>query len=446
MRLGSLIVCCALPALASTAGAAVEREAAARLGTVLTPLGGERLGNAAGTIPAWTGVPAGPAADEAPVLLVTRDNAGRHADVLSDGQRALIDALPESYAMPVYATRREAGAPPPFLAGTARNALHTTLGAEAAPPQDAVAGIPFPILSTDANTAGLESIWNHRLRWRGLARTRPLTQITSSTRGDLAITRLRERLRFQPIDAAPTPPYGVLLGFALRGVFEPKRLAGSVKLVYDPLQGAPVAWQRVAGQRLVRTTSAGDDTPVIGAEGLFNEDQAEGFAGSPARYQWKRLGGRELLVPYDADRFEGAVADDIFGPRHIRPERARYERHRVHVVEARLKPTLIAPFARRVFYLDEDSWQVLLVELYDRSDRLVRVQEVHTRVGADGALLPTLEAAYDLPGRRYFAVATTQGDGRAEFDEIAAKEFEPDRAMRWARHSGIMTADDHEDR
>jgi len=37
------------------AGAEVPAEQAARLGADLTPLGAERAGNAAGTIPAWTG-------------------------------------------------------------------------------------------------------------------------------------------------------------------------------------------------------------------------------------------------------------------------------------------------------------------------------------------------------------------------------------------------------
>ena len=41
--------------LASSVMAAVSPEEAAKLGTSLTPLGAEKAGNAAGTIPAWTG-------------------------------------------------------------------------------------------------------------------------------------------------------------------------------------------------------------------------------------------------------------------------------------------------------------------------------------------------------------------------------------------------------
>ena len=60
-------------------------------------------------------------------------------------------------------------------------------------------------------------------------------------------------------------------------------------------------------------------------------------------------------------------------------------------------------FGKRVFYVDEDSWNVVLVENYDREGNLWRFQEGH--------LLPiyTVQAAncapvitYDLKDGRYF--------------------------------------------
>jgi hypothetical protein len=426
--------------------ASVGPDRAARLQTTLTPLGAERAGNAAGTLPAWTGPAAsGPSAidDAQPLYVVTAETAAKYAVNLSEGQRALLASLPGSYSLPVYPAHRRAGAPAGFYAGTLQNATHAFIDSSSPAPQAAITGIPFPVLSQQPSDAGLEAIWNHRLRWRGVSRTRQRMQITASTRGDLGVTRVLERQRFQSIDSAATDGYGVVLGFILRGVIEPRRLAGTIKLSYDPLQAAAVAWQRSPNQpRIQKTQSTGDDTPMIGAEGLFNEDQAEGFSGSPSRYDWKLLGKRELLVPYDAAGFDGAAPDDIFGPRHIRPGLARYELHRVHVVEARLKPTLSSPFARRVFYLDEDSWQVLLADLYDRSDRLVCVQEVHTRIGPEGQLVPTLETAYDLIGRRYFAAATTNRDTPIDYSEISADEFKPSHVEAWARRAGIVPADD----
>ena len=48
-------VAVALVLLAGNSMAAVSPQDAAKLGSSLTPLGAEKAGNAAGTIPAWTG-------------------------------------------------------------------------------------------------------------------------------------------------------------------------------------------------------------------------------------------------------------------------------------------------------------------------------------------------------------------------------------------------------
>ena len=91
----------ALAVLTIAAGgafAAVTAEEAQALKGRLTPLGAERAGNAAGTIPAWDGglttPPPGyvpgqrgfdPFAADKPVLTITADNMAQHADRLSDG-------------------------------------------------------------------------------------------------------------------------------------------------------------------------------------------------------------------------------------------------------------------------------------------------------------------------------------------------------------------------
>src|SRR6267154_6589154 len=87
---------------ASIAWGAVSPQEAARLGADLTPLGGEKAGNADGSIPAWDGgvtAPAGykpgdhhpdPFAGEAPLFTITAANAAQYADKLTAGQQALL--------------------------------------------------------------------------------------------------------------------------------------------------------------------------------------------------------------------------------------------------------------------------------------------------------------------------------------------------------------------
>ena len=100
--------------LTSTTFAAVSEKEAARLGVDLTPLGGEKAGNADGTIPAWTGGLRSPAdagfpnyrspdhypdpfANDKPLFTITTANLAQYAAKLTEGRasndRALREAL-----------------------------------------------------------------------------------------------------------------------------------------------------------------------------------------------------------------------------------------------------------------------------------------------------------------------------------------------------------------
>ena len=100
------------------AQAKVSASEAAKLGTTLTPIGAEKAGNAAGTIPAWDGgitrPPAGfrvgqfhpdPFAADKPLYQVTRANVQQYANVLTPGQKAMFAKYP-TFRMDVYPTRR----------------------------------------------------------------------------------------------------------------------------------------------------------------------------------------------------------------------------------------------------------------------------------------------------------------------------------------------------
>ena len=110
--------------LAQPANAAVTADEAAKLGTTLTPLGGERAGNPDGSIPAWDGgirkpwpspmlgdIPVEVFKDEKPQFQVTAQNMAQYEALLSDGTKALLQKYPESFRVDVYPTHRTAAAP-----------------------------------------------------------------------------------------------------------------------------------------------------------------------------------------------------------------------------------------------------------------------------------------------------------------------------------------------
>lgn len=115
--------------------AAVSADQAATLKSTLTPLGGERAGNADGSIPAWTGgltkVDAAykdggkrgdPYAGDQPVLTITAQNMAQYADKLTPGIQAMLKKYPDSYKVVVYPTHRSAAAPQSVYDATFANA------------------------------------------------------------------------------------------------------------------------------------------------------------------------------------------------------------------------------------------------------------------------------------------------------------------------------------
>ena len=91
-----------------------------KLGSTLTPVGAEKAGNAAGTIPAWNGglskPPAGfdpakgyldPFAADKPVMTITAANMEQHKDKLAPGQMEMMKRYP-TYKINVYPTQRTA--------------------------------------------------------------------------------------------------------------------------------------------------------------------------------------------------------------------------------------------------------------------------------------------------------------------------------------------------
>jgi hypothetical protein len=439
--------------LAGTAPASVPPDMAARLGASLSPLGGERAGNAAGTIPAWEGAPAPPPdwqpgsrytdpyAGEKPLLTIDQAKAAAYAAQLSPGQQALLQRYPGSYRLPVYPGHRSYAAPEAFYAGTRRNASRAFLEKPELPPSQAVAGIPFPFPGS-----GAEAVWNERLRWRGPGREGSTIEASVSEDGTVSLVRLAEQARFDAIDAPPYRKFGTVLAYSAMAVFEPAKLAGALRLVYDTLKPPPMAWQRSPGQRFITASgSAGGDTPVLGANGLLNEDQIEGFDGAPDRYDWTLDGKRELYVPYNAYRLHDAGYSyaALLGPHHLNPDAARYELHRVWVLQARCRPDQSCLWPRRTLYLDEDSWQVLLAESYDRNDRLALLQEMHWLTAWDQpAPLPVAQVVYDLASGRYLVMGLNNQAPETRFIRPDQDSLAPGEMSSWARHIGAVAPRD----
>lgn len=393
---------------------------AAQLGKELTPLGAEAAGSPDGTIPPWTGgltapipgfTPGGhypdPFAADKILFTIHAGNVEQYRDKLTPGQVALLKKYP-TWKMNVYPTRRSASYPKPVYEATAANVGRARLAPGGNGVLGTTAGIPFPMPKD-----GLEAIWNALLRYKGDTYAMSWSQAAVTRGGAYTLVRFEYEYDFHygnlsKPEAEREP--NKLVNF-LQIVTAPARLAGQVLLVHetvDQVSQPRTAWTYNPGQRRVRLAPhVAYDNPGTASDGLRTNDDFGMFNGATDRYEWKLLGKQVLYIPYNSYRLSGNTVRyaDILVPGHLNPDLARYELHRVWVVEATLKPGANHIYKRRVFYIDEDSWAVVVVDKYDARGELWRVSEQHSINFYDVPMFyGTVEVHHDLHSGRYIAM------------------------------------------
>jgi hypothetical protein len=368
-----------------TCAYAVSPEDAARLKTDLTPFGGERAGNADGTIPEWTGgfttVPAAYKsgnprpdffAEEKPLFSISKANIDKYAGKLTEGDRAML-AKYSSYRIDVYPSHRTASAPQWVYDNTFVNATHAKTANDGLTLQGAYGGIPFPIPKT-----GNELIWNHELAWAGEAVTFGFSTYMVTDRGEPILSSRARNIQQSPyyLRNGSLQKFDGDAYMVDNVTTDPPFKAGEVILYRDPTDysaNSRQAWQYLTGQRRVRRApTIGFDTPNQEASGVSNFDEIFVFNGSPDRYDWKIVGKQELYVPYNDNKLLGSDHALVFknGPANMNPDLLRWELHRVWVVDGTLRPGKRHVIPHRRFYLDEDTWSILLGDGWDAKGQL----------------------------------------------------------------------------
>ena len=427
-----------LSLLASSVMAAVSADEAAKLGTTLTPLGAEMAGNADGTIPAWTGgLPknAGtvdargflqdPFASEKPLFVITAENVEQYKDKLTPGQLAMFKRYPQSYRMPVYPTHRSATVPDSVIEATKRNATNTVMVQNGNGLANFDTANPFPIPQN-----GLEVIWNHITRYRGGSAKRFVTQATPQANGSYSLVYFVDEFAFRGAlaDVDKSKESNVLFYFKQR-VTAPSRLAGNVLLVHETLDQVKeprLAWLYNAGQRRVRRApQVSYDGPGTAADGLRTTDNFDMYNGAPDRYEWKLNGKKEIYIPYNTYKLDSPDLKyaDVIKAGHINQDLSRYELHRVWHVTATLKQGERHIYAKRDFFIDEDTWQASAIDHYDGRGTLWRVAEAHNQYYYNHQVpWYTVETLYDLLSGRYLALGMKNEEKQAYEFGFPAKE------------------------
>lgn len=373
------VVAASLPALA-----AVGADEAARLKSSLTPVGAEKAGNKAGTIPAWDGgltkAPAGyhngdarpdPFAADKPTLSINAKNMAQHADKLTDGVQALMKKYPD-FRIDVYPTRRSAAMPAFVYDNTFQNATRAKTVDAGHGIEGAYGGIPFPMPKD-----GYEAIWNHRLAWRGGNYTMPVRVwvVTADGKRNMASGGVQTINQAYYDKAGSVDKFD---GFYSYGKFvanAPGSKAGEAILAHEGINAsAPRGlWQYLVGQRRVRKApSVAYDTPDSVTSGIGLFDEAFNLFGPIDKHDLKLIGKKEIYIPYNNNRAAAAKVDDLVTPGTLNPAQVRWELHRVWEVEATLATGKRHVVPKRKYYIDEDSWQIVLFDGWDAKGQLWR--------------------------------------------------------------------------
>lgn len=379
--------------ISTSASAKVSLEQAKQLGgPVLTDFGAQKAGNSDGSIPAYTGglsgIPAGigpitgflpdPYAGERPIYTIDHSNVGQFVNQLTAGTVEMIKRYP-SYRVEVYPTHRTMSYPKWILDNTLKNALTAELvgASEGDGVKGAYGGIPFPIPQS-----GAELLWDTVLKWQG-------SHVNFYNNAGIFVDGSGHRTLTDESDTEEVYLYydktrtslanDSLLQVEVSRVRAPASQDGSIILIHYPINYGDydqAIYTYTVGQRRIRLAPEFKyDTPVASSAGAFTYDEIELWQGRPDRFDFKIVGKKDMIIPYNDYKLNEppATRDMVFLPHFLNPDLTRWEKHRVWVLESTLKPGKRHIYSRRTFYIDEDNYAIIASDAYDQGGRLYRV-------------------------------------------------------------------------
>ena len=430
-RVSTIVVCASLLSV-QTVSAKVDTQTQAHLNDELTPLGAIRTGNG-DAIPAWSGNDVVPV-DEKPLFTISHDNYQEYKTHLTVGQMALF-AQYDDFKMPVYPTHRTAIAPDWVYKNTYDNALVAILNKDETGVEDAKGGIPFPI----PNSA-LEIYFNHLSRWRGLQIENRASDAVVYKKGNFTLFTRQTLVRFDGyIEGSQSKYFISLIGRTLA----PASKSGGGVLVLEPLDqhnNKRMAWSWDKGRRrVIRAPNVAYDNPVSSASSLRTVDDTDLINGSPDRFNWEILPKQEIYIPYNNEKLSSKELKykDILKPHHINSDLTRYELHRVWIIQATLNEKWRHIYSKRTFYIDEDSWQVVAADQYNKQGKLWRVSLSYTKFYLDlPGIFSVINVFHDLITQKYHVMGLQNEENSGnKFNGELAKDslFTPSGFKRFMR-------------
>lgn len=388
--------------LVGTAFAKVPASEADHLGKDLTCVGAIKAGNKEGTIPEfankYSSPPSGiehtphsgkhPAeiyASDKPLFAITAENMAQYADKLSPGQKAMLTKYAKTYRIPVYQGRRDFRYTDEICAIAKKNALESEVTEGGLAVKGFMGAINFPIPKT-----GDELLWNTLMPTRAWTEFKLTDSANVQSNGSIIFGRAENK----NLDKLGAPdnrgkPITGYMAYSMNKTLMPERDRGGVSSSWEPTDFKNMkrlTWSYDPGTRRVRQVPEyGFDQPLGGTGGKMTIDSDRLFNGSPERYDWKMVGKQEMFIPANTFKLHQPTVKyaDLLKQNHPNPDFLRYELRRVWVLEGSLKQGYRHLFGKRVMFLDEDTGQAVVTDIYDARGQLWQHAYVNTYYSFD---------------------------------------------------------------
>ncbi|MFM0394970.1 DUF1329 domain-containing protein [Paraburkholderia phytofirmans] len=364
--------------------AGVSEEEAKALGTTLTAFGADPNASKDGLVPAYTGelvkAPANynegsgrypdPFASEKPIFSVTQKNMAEYADKLTDGAQTLLKRYPD-FRIDVYPSHRTMVYPEAVLRKTKELARTASLSEDNLRVENAWGGIPFPIPKR-----GAEIIWNHALAFTNVTHEALGSGYLVDSAGNTTNVGTNRILYYNPYYDPAAKPGEWAIKFVATFTGPPSSVGQKV-MEYVPLdyknKDQPIYFYTPGLRRVRLAPDLTYDTPSAAYGGAVLGDEVNMFFGKLDRFDYKIVGKKEMIVPYNTYKLHfDTPPDQMLKPHFLSPDAVRWEVHRVWVVEATLKPGARHVIKKRLYYVDEDLWSIVALDSYDASGSLYR--------------------------------------------------------------------------
>ncbi len=354
-----------------------------------TRIGAEAAGNATGEIPAFEGIkglecPAGyksgeyqanPYRDEKALLVINQANVDKYKDRLSPGQVARLIKVP-NYYMNIYPTHRNAEHPELYYQATQKN-IETCRLDEEGTLHGFNGGIPFPYPKN-----GREAIWNIKKPWAGndliTNDCRRVVSASGKIRKSKWTTKIMAFDETRIYDKIPNPDGVTLKILSFYSYPADREGEASLSIGYVDDHKELDVWSYIPTLHRVRRAPT-----LVGGTQLDGESSIDemgfDFRDHAYKWNWTLVGKKEMYVPannYEMWRLDAPDKEEC-QPGGVNPARLRYELRRVWVVQGDLKKGQNHPYSRRVSYYDEDLWQPVTADRYDKRGNLWRMAEYY---------------------------------------------------------------------